>query len=56
MTQHFDMSIDGTIVAEEIEAMFMANNRYYASFNIWGLEADEVYELSGFTFSAFKVK
>lgn len=43
-------------VAEEIEAMFMANNRYYASFNIWGLDPDEVYELSGFTFSGFKAK
>ncbi len=43
-------------VAEEIEAMFMANNRYYASFNIIAGAQDEVYELFDFAFSYFKVK
>lgn len=43
-------------VAKEIEAMFMANDRYYASFNIWGYDPDEVYELFGFTFSGFKAR
>ena len=43
-------------VAEEIEALFMANGRYYANFNRTGDSVDEVYELTKFSLASFVVK